>query len=241
MLDQARRLLEDLGEPQEFESTFRLGVTELIAMTWLADLSQALRCAYPRLRLEVEVRNRCVILDEMNRGKYDVALLLGSLWGRIVDAVPLRTLERAWMASPKMGIPRHVLSVEELSEYPIASQFPDNIHAQLQSAWFTRAGFPLRNLVQADGFAVLGEMARTGIAVAQLPVGYYTPELKRKQLVRLKVEPELPDVEYFAIYRRAIGHALAGAVANIAKEHCNFAATSTIQSVEQRYAQKPVR
>ncbi|QKV55709.1 hypothetical protein [Comamonas antarctica] len=77
---------------------------------------------------------------------------------------------------------------------------------------------------------MLGEMARTGIAVAQLPVGYYTPELKHKQLVRLKVEPELPDVEYFAIYRRAIGHALAGPVAKMAKEHCNFAASSTSRS-----------
>lgn len=50
-------------------------------------------------------------------------------------------------------------------------------------------------------------------------------------LVRLKVEPELPDVEYFAIYRRATGHALAGAVAKIAKAHCNFAATSTVRSM----------
>jgi DNA-binding transcriptional LysR family regulator len=129
------------------------------------------------------------------------------------------------MASPKMGIPKRVLSVEELSEYPIAAQFPDTIHAQLQSAWFTRAGFPLRNLVQTHGFAVLGEMTRAGIAVAQLPVGYYTPDLRRKALVRLKVEPELPDVEYFAIYRRATGHGLAAAVANMAKAHCDFAAT----------------
>lgn len=83
------------------------------------------------------------------------------------------------MASPKLEIPRRVLSVEEPLECPTASQIPDTIHAQLQIAWFTRAGFPLRNLVQADGFAVLGEMARTGIAVAQLPVGYFRSELKQ--------------------------------------------------------------
>lgn len=224
MLAQAQRLLEDLSEAQEYEGTFRLGVTELIGMTWLAGLMRALRAAHPRLRLEVEVHNGGVLLDEMNRGKYDVALLPGPMWGRLFEAVPLRALERAWMASPKLGIPRRVLSVEELSEYPIAAQFPDTIHAQLQSAWFTRAGFPLRNLVQTHGFAVLGEMTRAGIAVAQLPVGYYTPDLQRKALVRLKVEPELPDVEYFAIYRRGIGHALAPAVAKMAKAHCDFSA-----------------
>ena len=135
---------------------------------------RALHATYPRLRLEVEVRNGGVIVNEMKRGKYDLALPRGPIWG----VLPVRALERAWMASPKMEIRRRVLSVSELLEYPIASQFPDTIQAQLQSVWFTRAGFPLRNLVQADGFAELGEMARTGIAVAQLPVGYYTPELK---------------------------------------------------------------
>ena len=53
------------------------------------------------------------------------------------------------MASPKLEIPRRVLSVEEPLECPTASQIPDTIHVQPQSAWFTRAGFPLRNLVQA--------------------------------------------------------------------------------------------
>lgn len=53
------------------------------------------------------------------------------------------------MASPKLEIPRRVLSVEEPLECPTASQIPDTIHAQLQIAWFTRTGFPLRNLVQA--------------------------------------------------------------------------------------------
>ncbi|MNW09407.1 hypothetical protein D3C71_2063950 [compost metagenome] len=65
-------------------------------------------------------------------------------------------------------------------------------------------------------------MTRAGVAVAQLPVGYYAPDLQRRELVRLHVAPELPDVEYFAIYRRGIGHPLAPTVAKTAQAHCDF-------------------
>lgn len=222
ILSLSKRLLEDLTEPDQYEGIFRLGATELIAMTWLPAMMRTLQAEHPRLRLEIEVLNGGLLLEQMSRGKYDVALLPGPMWGRLYHAVPLGALKRAWMASPAMRVPRRLLSVEELSKFPIAAQFSDTIHAQLQSAWFTRAGFPLRNLVQASGFAVLGQMALAGIAIAQLPVGYYSPELRSKQLVMVHVGPELPDVEYFAIYRAGIGHSLAPRVAEMARKHCEF-------------------
>lgn len=227
MLSLAQRLLEDLTEPEPYEGTFRLGATELIGMTWLTRLMQSIRAGHPRVRLEVEVHNGGALLEQMNHGRYDVALLPGPMWGRLYEAVPLGPLERAWMASPEMDLHRRILTVEELSAFPVAAQFPDTIHAQLQSAWFTRAGFPLRHLVQAHGFAVLGQMALAGIAVAQLPVGFYAPELRRRRLVRLQVTPELPDVEYFAIHRREAAHPLAAQIAKLAQKHCDFAARVT--------------
>ncbi len=223
MLAVTRQLIEDLSETEEVEGIFRLGATELSAVSWLPRLLRRMHEEHPRLRVEVEVRNGGVLLEQMNRGRYDAAILPGPMWGRLFEAVPLRPLERAWMASPSMGIPRRVLSVEELSEYPIAAQFPDTtIHAQLQSAWFTRAGFPQRNLIQADGFAVLGQMATSGLAVAQLPLGYFAEQVRSKTLMIIKVTPELPAVEYFAIHKRSGCHPLAPKVAALAQEYCDF-------------------
>lgn len=242
MLDLAKRLLEDITDTErEYEDVFRLGVTELIGMTWLPDLMHRMRAAHPRLRLEIEVHNGGVLLERMNRGGYDLALLPGPMWGRLYETVPMRPLERAWMASPAMGVPRRVLTVEELSGYPIASQFPDTIHAQLQSAWFTRAGFPLRNLIQAHSFAVLGQMTCAGVAIAQLPVGFYTPALRRKELVRVRVTPDLPDVEYFAIYRRQTAHRLAPQVAKMARRACDFKARATAADRSPKPAQRKAK
>lgn len=126
------------------------------------------------------------------------------------------------MASPSMHIPKVTLTVEELSRYPIGSQYADTIHSRLQTAWFTKAGFPLRNFVTAHSFTAVGSLTVAGVVVSQLPVGYFAEQLRKKSLVRVDVSPELPDVQYFAVYRRATAHLLAGEVAALAKKLCDF-------------------
>lgn len=222
MLAIVKGLVEEGTEPDEYESVFRLGATELIAMTWLPALLANIRTDFPRLRVEVETHGGGTLLEHLNRGRYDLALLPGPMWGRLYEALPLQPLSRAWMASPAMGVPTRGLTVEQLSRYSIGSQHPDTIHAQLQAAWFNKAGFPLRHLVLSHSFAVLGELVRRGVIVAQLPVGFYGEALRRKEMVRLAVTPDLPDVQYYAVYRKSSAHRLAERIATLAQEHCNF-------------------
>lgn len=61
-----------------------------------------------------------------------------------------------------------------------------------------------------------------GHGVAQLPVRYYADALREGRLVRVRATPVLPNVQYFAVYRRHGAHALAAAVARIAKSQCDF-------------------
>jgi DNA-binding transcriptional LysR family regulator len=224
MLAISRQLLEESGDPEEYQAVFRLAATEATALTWLPAFARLVKVEVPKLRLEVEIHEGGVLLEQLNRGRYDLAFLPGPMWGRIYEALPMKTLERSWMASPTLRTPKKPLTVEELSQYPIGAQYSDTIHARLQSAWFTRAGYPLRNLVQAHSLSVLGELTRSGVIVAQLPVGVYAEQLRRKELVRIHVTPELPDVQYFAVYRRATAHRLAARIAAIAQESCDFSA-----------------
>jgi DNA-binding transcriptional LysR family regulator len=223
MLSMSSELLEEGDDPQEYQAIFRLAATESTALTWLPALARRLNEEVPALRLEIEVHEGGVLLEQLNRGRYDLALLPGPMWGRIYEALPMKTLERAWMASPSLGIPRKLITVEELSKYPIGAQYSDTIHSRLQSAWFTRAGHPLRNAVQAHSLSVLGSLTLAGLTVAQLPVGIFAEELRRRKLVNISVTPELPDVQYFAVYRRSTAHHLASKVAALAQSCCDFA------------------
>jgi DNA-binding transcriptional LysR family regulator len=174
--------------------------------------------------LEIDVDHGGRLLEKLGQGRYDLALVPGPMWGRLFEEVPLRTLDRCWMANPGLGVPRRVLTVQELAGFPIVSQYADTIHAQLQSAWFSRAGFPMQHTVQANSFAVLGELVQAGIGIGQLPVQYYGDALRAGRLVKLRVAPELPNVKYFAVHRRTPAHRLAAPLAKLAKAACDFAA-----------------
>jgi DNA-binding transcriptional LysR family regulator len=224
MLALSTRLLADLAEPEQFEGVFRLGATELIGMTWLSKFVRRVRQDFPRVLLEIDVDTGGRLLEKLNQGRYDMALVPGPMWGRIFEGVPLRTLDRCWMASPSLGVPRHVLTVEELSAFPVAAQYPDTIHARLQSAWFQHNGLALQHSLLANSFAVVGELVQSGMGIAQLPVKYYAQALKEGRLVKLRTTPVLPNVQYFAVYRRAPAHKLAAPLARAAKMECDFSA-----------------
>ena len=128
------------------------------------------------------------------------------------------------MASPALGIPRRVLEAEDLAAWPVVAQYPDTVHAQLQAAWFHRAGFAMQHAVLANSFAVVGEMVQAGLGIALMPVRYYAPQVRAGRLVKLRTTPELPNVKYFAVWRRTPAHRLAAPVARLAKGLCDFGA-----------------
>jgi DNA-binding transcriptional LysR family regulator len=214
------------------DQVFRLGASELIGMTWLSRFMRAAAAEFPRLLVEIEVDHGGRLLDKLNQGQFDLALIPGPMWGNLFEAVPLRELERDWMASPALGVPRRVLTVEQLSSYPIITSHPDAIHFRFQSEWLRRNGFLVQRHLQANSFAVLGEMVLAGLGVAQLPVQFYADTLKAGQLVRVRTSPELPNVRYFAVYPRTLAHGLAPQMAKLAKKHCDFAA----RSIEARHS-----
>ncbi len=224
MLALHERLLTEPQEPRRFQGVFRLGASELIGMTWLPAFLHRVRAAYPGVLFEVDVDHGGRLLEKLNQGRFDLALVPGPMWGRLFDGVPLRTLNRCWMASPALGVPQRVLTVEELSAYPIVSQYPDTVHAQLQSAWFHRNGFLMQGVMRAGSFSVLGRLVLAGLGVGQLPVGYFHDALHDGRLVRLRTTPTLPNVRYFAVHRREVAHELAPVLAKIAKAECDFSA-----------------
>jgi DNA-binding transcriptional LysR family regulator len=222
LLAMSSKLMADMTEPEQYEGVFRLAATELIGVTWLANFVRRVQQEYPLLLLEIDIDHGGRLLEKLNQGNFDMALMPGPMWGRIFEGVPLRTLDRCWMASPGLGVPRRVLTVAELSAFPIASQYPDIIHARLQSAWFHHSGAAMQNTLRANSFAVVGEMVLAGMGIGQLPVGYYADALREGRLVKLRTTPVLPNVRYFAVYRRTPAHKLAAPLAKLAKAECDF-------------------
>ena len=83
MLQLRDRLLERMGKEVEVVRHFRLGITELIALTFLPRLVQDIRIAYPTVSLEPEIDVSTNLSARLLRG--DIDFIISS---RFFDVTP---------------------------------------------------------------------------------------------------------------------------------------------------------
>jgi DNA-binding transcriptional LysR family regulator len=224
LLALGKNLFVDAEDAPDYDQVFRLGASDLIGMTWLARFVRGVVAQYPRLHVEIEIDHGGRLLEKLNQEQFDLALMPGPMLGNLYEALALKPLERQWLASPSLGIPNRVLTVEDLSGYPIVMPHPDSILARFEGEWLRRNGFVAQRQLRANSFLVQGAMVLAGLGVAQLPVQFYAGALKAGQMVKVRTRPALPNVRYFAVYRRNPAHALAAPLAKLARKHCDFSA-----------------
>lgn len=89
----------DVAGPSGFAGQFRLGVSETIVQSWLPDFVQALRDAYPKLVIEIDVDISRDLRDRLLANKIDLALLMGPVSDYRVENIALPSFPLRWFRS----------------------------------------------------------------------------------------------------------------------------------------------
>lgn len=194
-------LLEEAGRRDLLEERLRLGVTELVACSWLQDFLRLLKQTYAAVRVELEVDLSTSIEERLKEGHLDLALQTGPFKTEVSGALPLGVEEYIWVASEeisrKLG---RSASVEQMFEYPVIT------HAK-----HTQAGNALHELVEARGYdrsqvvhssalSACVPMVCEGLGVAVLPKALVSNEIKTGKVSAIESD-WLPDpLSFFARY-----------------------------------------
>src|SRR3954466_7370864 len=64
-----------VGNPEALSGTVRVGVAEMVAISWLADFVSTLHKGFPNLKLEFDVNLTADLLSKLNDGELDIALI----------------------------------------------------------------------------------------------------------------------------------------------------------------------
>lgn len=211
-----------LADPQVLTGTVRLGVTDLVAVTWLSDLVTAINEKYPGVTVELDVDLTLNQLEKLDNGNIDMALLPGPIAKAGLAHVPLGQVEFAWMASPKLGIPKRHLTPRDLDAWPLLTlSRKSNLHNML-GTWFEQSDATARRTDVCNSIGVLSVLTIAGLGVSYLPHGYFTEEVERGQLQILDVTPRLPPLQYYAVFDRRKSLPFAETIADLARTHSSF-------------------
>jgi len=211
-----------IGDPKVSSGTVRLGVTEFVAVTWLPRLVAAINENYPDIALELDVDLTLTQLRKLQNGDLDVAVLPGPIAEPGLTNVSLGSVEFAWMASPKLGVPRKRLTPRDLHAWPqLTLTRHSNLH-KLLGSWFEESGSTARRTNVCNSIGVLAALTIAGLGVSFLPREHFVRDINAGRLQLLDIAPKLPDLEYFAIFEKRQIQPLSQTIAQLAQQYSSF-------------------
>ena len=230
VLTAAQRMMDDIECPTSFSGTLRLGVSELVAITWLPNLIKQVKLEHPRAVIELEVAPGGLILDKLTAGQIDLAFVAGPMWNQSFDSVELAEVKYEWMASPDLGVPQRTMTPKELAQFPVLLHSLRGIVSQFFAQWQRLNGFSSQRSFTTNSLLVMIQMTMAGLGISGLPSLYVEEHTKSGRLVPVRTTDPLPSAKYFAVYRAADGNLFMSEVIQLARLLCDFRMNKAMNS-----------
>ncbi len=203
MADQLMNMVDaiqsHIGNPRSIGGIVRIGVADVIAMTWLHDLVAAVREAYPKARMNLKVGMAIDLIDELRHGELDLVLAPGEIWVKEFTSVPLGATEFVWITSPLQHVPTRPLTPRDLQEWPIITLSERSYHYRIVNLWFKNNNAVCREFVLCNSIAAIVSLTRKGLGVGLIPVVAVREELATGTLRVVECKPPIPPLNFYAL------------------------------------------
>jgi DNA-binding transcriptional LysR family regulator len=192
-------LLEQAKRQDLIKERMRLGVTELIACTWLHDFLRAFKKSYPSVNVELQVDLSREIDRCLASGQIDLAIQTAPFSTELGGNEPLGSYRYVWVATPDI--------VQRIGEEPTTVDLFS--HSILTHARHTKASRELADyadlnnlskdqIVHSNSLASCLPMAVDGMGVAMLPRQIVSESVSLGRLVELQCDWIPSDLEVYA-------------------------------------------
>lgn len=195
------RLIEEAGRQDIIQERLRLGVTELIACTWLRDFLRQLKSVYPRLRVELEVDLSTSIERRLSERQLDLAFQTAPFKDNSFTTTPLGQEPYCWVCRPDIA--------KQMSPNPHLSDLFK--HPILTHAKHTQAGHALHRIskerqlddaqiIHSSALSACVPMVLEDLGIALLPSALLRRELDSGELTRITTDWLPPPLSFVARY-----------------------------------------
>jgi DNA-binding transcriptional LysR family regulator len=222
LLEERDQFIERVSSNQVMLHQFRIGVTELTAMTWLPTLIGMIRDSYPRVGIEPEVELSAILFDRLMNDTIDLIVIPDVFNDSRCVSVPLKTVENAWMAGPDLYQSDVSLSMADLSQFTMLVQGNRSGTGLVYGRWLESHGIAPSKTINCESLIAQIGFTISGLGVSYIPVSVAAPLIIEGRLKRLPMKNRLPQVRYAVLYRHDRSSDFKRSVAEFAERCCNF-------------------
>ena len=212
-------LLEEAGRRDAIDERLRLGVTELVACTWLQAFLRALKQLYPNIQVELQVDLSAVIEQRLIDGQLDLAFQSGPFNTSASGDIILREEPYVWVATPELAA-----MTGSSPPLPALFQRPVLTHAKHTQAGLSlhkvaeEQGMPTGQIIHSSALSACLPMVREGMGIALLPEALVTADLRAGNLQILEVDWLPKPLAFHARYDRTRNPHFVAKAATLARD-----------------------
>ena len=238
ILDIAKDIKESVGSKDHFRGSVTIGVSQVIAMTWLPELMAHLSGDYPLLEVEVEANATKMLFERFSAGDLDMLLCAGIPARTLADTCVigrLGSLPYAWIASAEddfMPIGDKPAKPADLQGLPIIAYTRHSLIHDQMDAWFRQNGARIQKIfVRCDNLSTIESLIRANLGIGLLPPSLLEDRINRGDLRVIATDPPFPPMHHYSIYARGPDTFIPSLVAETAKRVSTYAGASPIQDM----------
>jgi DNA-binding transcriptional LysR family regulator len=202
--------------------TVRIGVGELIALTWFDRLLARLRETHPHVVVDMHVDLASRLVDGLARRTLDLILAPGEVPLAQAVRLDIGTTTYAWIGTRAQMLGRDHLAPRDLAELPVLMAPQGSDSHRMVMDWCEAAGARLGRVSLCNNLGVLGTMVRKGVGIAPLPVDLVAEELAEGSLIALPSRPAMRGIAYSACHLPSGEAALMAEIAALARAESWF-------------------
>lgn len=219
VLSEAEHIIDIAGRPDLVSDRLRLGVTELVACTWLHAYLRKIKAAFPALNVELTVDLSTNLDKAMMANQLDVAIQSAPFASPASGEVGLGAFTYIWVANA-------AIAAELEGPQSVADLLP---HAVLTHARHTQAygeltdlmkqrSLPSTRVVSSSSLASCVQMAADGMGVSLLPKALVDAAIADQTLFMVDVDWTASPLKFSARYAAETSANHVEVVANLAAE-----------------------
>ena len=218
-----------LSDQSSLSGRVRLGVTETVALTWLPQFVARLNEEFPAVVIDLDIDLTIGLWRKLRAGNLDLALLPGPAYGPDLVTAFLGSALYTWMASPKRGFSRDVVTPKDLEASPIITLSSDSNMHEIIESWFRDNNAEPHRIDVCNSLGVVAALTVAGLGVSMLPPGIFHREIERGELQVLNIAPAIEPLRFWAVHPRQRENALVRVMVGRAREISTFDFTDRLR------------
>ena len=219
ILRSAEKFIDTAGRTSLVSSTIKVGVTEMIANTWLRLFLRAVKERYPQLNIELIVDLSANLKPQLHSHAIDIAFQNGPFRRTTSGSEDLGRFPFIWVGSPELAITKmQSPSKDDMRALPILAHSRDARQYSEMESHFGDSRGGTTKLTSSSSISPCLNMAIEGMGITVLPAAMARPYIADGRLKMINYDWVPEPLEFLARYDATTASATVEKIAILARD-----------------------